>query len=120
MSVEAKWWQRLCQLIADTLIIRFLWYVAFYFIHPTETNAYYGISLLISLTYFALMEGFFSRTIGMSILNIRVVKQGTNENIDFATAIIRTLGRLVCSLTLGIGYLFFLHDKIAGTKVVTN
>ena len=85
------------------------------------------LSTLISLAYFVAMDVKYGATLGKKALKLRVVDAKTGANLTWISAILREfVGRLVNSLTLGIGYLWVLwdkdkqglHDKIGGSYVV--
>ncbi len=65
-------------------------------------------------------------TVGMHLLEIRVVRDGTHEGLTGGRALGRELATVLSALTLGIGYLMIaftakrqaLHDKVAGTVVL--
>ncbi len=65
-----------------------------------------------------------NQTFGQSLAGIYVVRaddRGTGiptGGIGFGPALARTFGYYLCLLTLGIGFFYGLHDRIAGTKVV--
>jgi uncharacterized RDD family membrane protein YckC len=66
-------------------------------------------------------------TYGKSLMGIKVSDE-LGAGITFSRALVRNLCKLLCMLTLGIGYLtgFFdkrqqcLHDKVAGTLVIKD
>lgn len=61
------------------------------------------------------------RTLGQRLLSIHVVRRGAGGElggIGWGPAAARLLGYSICWFTLGIGFLFGLHDKIAGTEAV--
>lgn len=76
--------------------------------------------------YFILMEGgSWHATLGKKAMNIIVV-DGDGNGIQYGTAVVRYLGKILSSFTVFIGYLMAafteknqaLHDKVAGTYVV--
>ena len=84
-----------------------------------------GIMLLFTLLQLILLFGT-GQTIGKKLMGIKIIRVDY-EKAGFGTLFMREIvGRLVCSLTLNIGYLMILfnperrglHDKIAGTIVV--
>ena len=66
-------------------------------------------------------------TWGKLLMGIKVTDE-TGERITYAQGFVRNFSKLICILTLGIGYLtgFFdrrqqcLHDKIGGSLVVKD
>lgn len=90
----------------------------------------YGLPMsLIMFAYFIYMDVAKGQTLGKMVLKLRVVDSKTGKNLDWKGAVLReTVGRIVNSLTLGIGYLWILwdenrqglHDKIGNSFVVTE
>ena len=60
------------------------------------------------------------QTPGQQLLGIHVVRRDNPQlgGVGFGTALARCFGYVVCWLTLGIGFFFDLHDKIASTQAV--
>jgi hypothetical protein len=117
---KASFHVRFVQLIMDVAIVDILLYLTFHFF-PSHLSENYGEILFISLTfYFIVIEMIFSRTIGMMVMNSEIIYVPTEERINLKHSLIRTLGRLICTCTLGIGYLLELHDYISHTMVVRN
>ena len=66
------------------------------------------------------------QTLGQLVTKVRVVRTN-GEPVNLRTAGLRFFGCIVCALTLGVGFLTIafddrkqgLHDKIAGTYVVS-
>ncbi len=84
-----------------------------------------GVLLLFTLLQLILLFSS-GQTIGKKLMGIKIIK-ADYEKAGFGTLLMREIvGRLVCGLTLNIGYLMILfnperrglHDKIAGTIVV--
>lgn len=117
---------RLLGFLLDSVTLKILWFTAFLVSPPLSTNGSYGESFLISLLYFILMEGLLSRTLGMIITGTIITNANDGNKIGIALAISRTIGRIACMVTIGIGYLMMLtntnkqglHDKMAQTFVV--
>jgi uncharacterized RDD family membrane protein YckC len=89
---------------------------------PTAT----GVSLVIGLIYFALLESSErGATLGKMAVGLRVVTD-QGQRLSFANAIGRYLAKIVSAIILGIGFLMVaftdrkrgLHDMIASTLVV--
>lgn len=77
----------------------------------------------IVLLYFLITETIWSKTVGMMSCNLIVVDYKSENRIGFSRAALRTLGRLLCMLTGGLGYLIFikgrcLHDRLSQTMVI--
>lgn len=86
------------------------------------------LSGLTTWLYFGLFEkSKYQATLGKMILGIKVVNRSM-ERIGFGRAVARYWLRLLCNLTLGIGYIVIgftkykqgIHDMIAGTYIVNN
>lgn len=87
----------------------------------------YGVSALLSLSYFTYFEGSNSgQTIGKRVLNVRVIDFSSGGPIGHGRAAVRWLGRILSGIVCLLGYLWMLwdkekqtwHDKIANTVVV--
>lgn len=85
-----------------------------------------GISFLIGLFYFALLESSErGATVGKMAMGLRVVTD-KGERLSFANAVGRYFAKIVSALILGIGFIMIaftdrkrgLHDMIAGTLVI--
>jgi hypothetical protein len=117
---KASFHVRFVQLIMDVAIVDILLYLTFHFF-PSHLSKNYSEILFLSLAlYFTVIEMVFSRTIGMMIMNSEIIYMPTEERINLKHALIRTFGRLICTCTMGIGYLLELHDYISHTMVVRN
>lgn len=84
------------------------------------------LSLVMGAAYFILCEGGeWHATLGKKLMNIMVINNN-GQGIDYKTATIRYLGRILSGITMGIGFVFALfnddrqclHDKLADTYVV--
>ena len=117
---KASFHVRFVQLIMDVAIVDILLYLIF-LVFPSHLSKNYGEILFVSITlYFIFSEMVFSKTIGMMVMNSEIIYVPTEERINLKHALARTLGRLICTCTLGIGYLLELHDYISHTMVVRN
>ena len=122
----ADFWTRAIAFIVDLIIIRILWAIWLYCFPPETNSGSYGITFLIYLTYFTLTEGILGKTAGMAIFGLKVVSADTKEKINIPYALSRSIGRILCTLTVGIGYLTAftdknkqaLHDRYSKTIVV--
>ena len=80
-----------------------------------------GVDLLVTLSYFTFFLGRTGQTPGKMLFGLKVLRKDGTE-IDYAQAMIRTMGYYLNHLTLGIGFLWIavdprkqgFHDKIAG------
>lgn len=76
--------------------------------------------------YFIGSWAIFGRTIGMSLIGIRVEETTRPDDVTFARAFLRYIGLYVSLIPLGLGYLWVLvdrrhqgwHDKLGNTVVV--
>jgi len=117
---KASFHVRFVQLTMDLAIVDILLYATSHFF-PAHLSKNYGEILFFTLTlYFVVIELIFSKTIGMMIMDVEIIYVPTEERIDLKHALIRTFGRLICTCTMGIGYLLELHDYISHTMVVKN
>ena len=117
---KASFQVRFVQLFMDVAIVDVLLFLTFHFF-PSDLSKNYSEILFLSLTvYFFVIETIFSKTIGMMIMNIEIIYIHTDERMDYIQALLRTLGRVICTCTLGIGYLLELQDYISHTIVVKD
>jgi uncharacterized RDD family membrane protein YckC len=126
---------RLLAVIIDLFIFfaifAFVVFIAMVFIESRETKIIVALSGLVivpisKLIYGSVMEASSRQsTYGKLLMGIKVTDESGNR-ISSGQAFLRNLSKLLCIVTLGIGYLmgFFdkrqqcLHDKIAGTLVI--
>ncbi|MDX2078602.1 MAG: RDD family protein [bacterium] len=88
---------------------------------------YYLITLALSLTYYIGLSKYGGQTFGKMALGIRVVRVN-GESLRWRDAILRYIGYILSTFSLGIGFLWILiderrqgwHDKIASTIVVKS
>lgn len=81
--------------------------------------------LLIYATYCCVMWGFKGTTVGGVVCGLKVVRLDDRQ-VDWATAIVRTLGGFLSLAAAGVGFIWVAfddqkqswHDKIAGTTIV--
>ena len=87
-----------------------------------------GVSAMLQLLYFSVMESSSRQgTFGKMIVGIKVSDEYGNR-LSFGKALVRSLGKIISGLILGIGFLMAawdeksqaLHDKMAGTIVYYN
>lgn len=88
-----------------------------------------GVSFLLQFLYFGFFWSRGGQSLGMKIMNARVVRQNTGGGLSFFRAGLRgTVGYYISSLVFSLGYLWALfdannetwHDKIFDTWVVRN
>lgn len=115
--------KRFCAALIDSLACSLIGGIAVAVTGEWMTSLF---SLLIGAGYYILLEGGeWHATLGKKAMGIMVVNsQGVG--IDYSTAALRYLGRMLSGMTFGIGFLIALfnndrtclHDKVAGTYVV--
>jgi uncharacterized RDD family membrane protein YckC len=119
-DLKASFKVRVFQFLIDVVIINLLLWVVFYFF-PSGWNLEYFWVMLVAITvYFFVFEFFLYKTIGMMIMDTEVIYIYGDKGIDAIQALMRAFGRVICTLTLGIGYLLKLHDYISETIVIRS
>lgn len=92
--------------------------------HYTLTDI---VLYLTQAAYFILFTYYTGSTPGKRALNLRVVSAEEEEPLSFLNVVYReTIGRFLCAVTMGIGYLFVavdgenrgLHDMLCDTRVI--
>lgn len=82
---------------------------------------------IVYVSYFILFTYFTGTTIGKRVMNLRVVNKDGSEKLTLLNVIYReTIGRFLCKMTVGIGYLLVgfhpqksgIHDLLCDTKVI--
>ena len=85
------------------------------------------ILYLLQVAYFILLTYYTETTPGKRLMNLRVVPADGNRKLTFVSILYReTVGRFLCGLSIGIGYIMAgvdrekrgLHDMICDTRVV--
>jgi uncharacterized RDD family membrane protein YckC len=117
---KASFKVRSIQLFIDVVIINLLLWLVFYFFPSGWNLDYFWVILVLITVYFFVFELFLSKTIGMMIMNIEVIYIYGDEGIDYLQAFLRAIGRVICTLTLGIGYMLQLHDYLSETIVIRS
>jgi uncharacterized RDD family membrane protein YckC len=121
---RASFGRRLVALIVDSVLVGV---VAIALIVIFDTAAGYGLTILVGLAYYALLEGGpKGQTVGKMALGIRVIDFSTGGPIGYPRGVLRYVGRIVSSIPFYLGYFWMLwdkekqtwHDKIATTVVV--
>jgi uncharacterized RDD family membrane protein YckC len=82
--------------------------------------------VLIGIIYLPVMWAWKGQTVGMMILNMKVVRAADGGPISAGTAIIRWLGMIVSAIPFCLGFIWIAfdarkqgwHDKIAGTVII--
>jgi uncharacterized RDD family membrane protein YckC len=87
------------------------------------------LSLVIAVVYFATLEGGpTGQTVGKRVMNIKVVRARSMDQLGTGTAILRYFAHFLSTVVFLLGYFWMLwdpekqcwHDKIAGTLVVPS
>jgi uncharacterized RDD family membrane protein YckC len=86
---------------------------------------YYGISILLNMTYFTYYHGTIGQTPGKKLLGLKVI-QTTGKQMTLGTAFLRWVGYIISKLVFYLGFIWIIfdgrkqgwHDKIAGTYVI--
>ena len=82
---------------------------------------------VLQAAYFILLTYYTGTTLGKRLMNLRVVNADGRERLDFINVVYReTVGRFLCGLSIGIGYIMAgvdrekrgLHDMLCDTRVV--
>lgn len=82
---------------------------------------------VLQVLYFILCTYYTGTTLGKKALNLRVVCADGEEKLSFLNVVYReTIGRFLCGMTMGIGYIMVgidqekkgLHDMLCDTRVV--
>ena len=121
--VYANFGKRLLAYLIDVLMLNVLcgMIIIFYGYY-----VYMAVFWVAGALYYILFEGSsWHATLGKRAMGISVV-DGSGNGIEYGTAAVRYLGRILSSLTVFVGYLMAaftensqaLHDKVAGTFVI--
>ena len=81
--------------------------------------------LLIPLVYFSVMHGVFGRTLGKTLLGLKVVRLDGSE-LSFLDGIVRTINYALSAIPFGLGFFVTVfsrrrlafHDLVCGTRVI--
>jgi uncharacterized RDD family membrane protein YckC len=121
---RASFGRRLVAVIVDSVVLLVVYGILFAI---ADDVVAYGVTLLVGLLYYALLEGGpRGQTLGKMALDIRVVDFRTGGQIGYGRGVLRYIGRIISSIPCYLGYLWMLwdrekqtwHDKIATTVVV--
>jgi uncharacterized RDD family membrane protein YckC len=122
----ATFWRRFSAQLLDSLLIVLAATIIVAFSGATYDYEYL-VLLVLELGYFTLFEGSpRGQTPGKSLMRIRVISFDTGGPIGYSRAFVRSIGRLVSSIPLYLGYLWMLwdpesqtwHDKMARSVVI--
>jgi uncharacterized RDD family membrane protein YckC len=87
------------------------------------------LSLVVAVVYFATLEGGpTGQTVGKRVMNIKVVRSRSLDQVGTGTAVVRYFAHFLSTIVFLLGYFWMLwdperqcwHDKIAGTLVVPS
>jgi uncharacterized RDD family membrane protein YckC len=127
-AVKAGFWIRVVAYLIDGIILLIVESIINLALRG-NSSAQFGINLLIGAVYFVYFwsgsSPFPGQTIGMKVLNLRVVR-ADGSSLDFVQGLIRYVGIIISSIPLGLGLAWVgwdpnkqgWHDKMAGTYVV--
>ena len=85
------------------------------------------ILYVLQVTYFVLFTYYTGTTLGKKAMNLRVVNEDGSQKLNLIDVIYReTVGRFLCGLSVGIGYIMAgvdrekrgLHDMLCDTRVI--
>ncbi|MBE3596443.1 MAG: RDD family protein [Hydrogenibacillus sp.] len=122
----AGFWVRLLALLADLTVLSLIPPIVERLLHVAFPLEGLVLSFLLPLAYFVLLTVWFGGTLGKLALGLAVVTPDGGP-VRLGRALVReTLGKLVSTLMLGIGFAIAafdrrkqaIHDSLAGTVVV--
>jgi uncharacterized RDD family membrane protein YckC len=129
-SNVAGFWRRVLAYMLDTIAIScFITIISTILNSTTSSDGNSLIFLAILSLYYVAMHVVFGQSLGKMVLNLRVVKAHSMEPVSPASIVLReTVGRLLCLITLGFGYVMVaflkqkqgLHDLMSHTIVVVK
>lgn len=123
--------KRFCAYLLDMLLLYIVFAILGYILKTlglVSTYTFAGISYLLTILYFAVLEsGEHQATLGKRILGLVVIRSDTGEKITFKRAVVRNIVRLINIPIYCLGYLPILftakhqglHDFIVHTRVVS-
>jgi uncharacterized RDD family membrane protein YckC len=127
-GAKAGFWIRVVAYIIDGIILGIVNTIINVLLNG-NTGARSGIGLILGLLYFVYfwssMSPWPGQTVGMKVLNLRVVRTD-GSNLDLVQGLIRYVGLVISFLVIFIGVIWVAfdpnkqgwHDKIASTYVV--
>jgi uncharacterized RDD family membrane protein YckC len=121
----ASFWRRFAAAFVDGIVTNIIFGLLTPFF-GTRDKTSWGISLLVTWVYFCAFTIWKAQTPGKMLLGLKVVNENGGELLPATVVLRETVGKLLSSVVLGIGYLWVLwdpkkqawHDKIAKTLVV--
>ncbi|MGH9031077.1 MAG: RDD family protein [Acidimicrobiia bacterium] len=122
---RADFWYRFGAFLLDGLIVGVPLNLILFSVDNLALRQFVGIVVGVAYSVFFIGSGS-GQTVGMKILNIRVVDTETGGRIDYGRAFIRYLVSIASGFACLIGYLWMLwdpekqtwQDKVASTYVV--
>ena len=136
----AAWPKRLVALAIDMALVNIIMLIIFpgsirlfyllaaqnWSLLPQHFTTFDGIIFwVLPMIYMILMQGFFSRTVGMMLMKTKVA-DGNGKNITWLNAVFRTFAYMLSGLILFLGFLPILftpkrqglHDRLTKTFVI--
>jgi uncharacterized RDD family membrane protein YckC len=116
----APWYKRLVALFTDLSLFAALVLALLPLLQPNHwpsLAALAGFVIIVSFHYFVGTWLLWGKTIGGAIFDVRVVSN-SSEAMAFNNATKRWIALYLSLLTLGIGFLFSLPDRMSGTRSV--
>lgn len=129
----AGFWIRLVALLVDEVLLNVVSTVLFSaaglgglpWPPQSPLNVYNLVGLLLSLAYYGGFWTWRGQTPGKMLVGVKIVKTNGSP-LGLSDSVIRYVGYIVSSITLGLGYLWVafdqrkqgFHDKIASTYVI--
>jgi uncharacterized RDD family membrane protein YckC len=121
---RAGFWRRFAASFIDGILLGIIDQIL---LRILPAGAYYGLSLIIWLSYFTALEGSEAgASLGKRALGIRVLDFERGGRLGYGRAAIRTVAKILSAIPIFLGYFWMLwdpekrtwHDKIAGAVVV--
>jgi len=120
---RAGFWVRMLALFLDLILVMFVTHI----LTPKWIDLDAGATFTVLAIYGAVMWKLKGATIGDILFKLQVVR-ADGRDIDWTTAIVRSLGCFLSFIVAGLGFFWIAfdenkqawHDKIAGTLVVQN
>lgn len=128
----AGFWLRLVAVVIDGLVLWAVSVLTFDLIRraqgigPTDLSWVDIIEIAFGLAYYVVLTVMFGQTLGKMVVGIRVIPRQGGENRWGSILLRESIGKLVSTLLLMIGFLMAafdrekraLHDRMAGTVVI--
>ena len=124
---KAGWWTRFFAVIIDGFAVAIVNGIITGILYQGDTTTAGGLQTLLGILYFCYFWSSYGKgqTLGMRLLNIKVVKTDGSQ-LDLVGSFIRYIGLVISIAVVFIGVIWAAfdgqkqgwHDKIAGTYVV--